>query len=229
MMYTERATYCSAISGQSPNRLSVVHEGPKVVNTFLQSLLASVIRSRSAQRGFLRIPIAVVFAFFHLALVATAEESFSANGSTVVFTSPDRAQWDLVQNGLDEKSNKYLLMFKHKPIKDAEGRDIEPVIALISESVPDSLDVIMYSIQKRTQVPFEVKKLITWQDGSFAYRNSVGYEGEYKKGAVLHKVFIGHLRHKGAGVQIICDSTDGAHDKVEADMRNFLRSISFKE
>jgi hypothetical protein len=173
--------------------------------------------------------IAVLLAFFLLGYGAEAQESFTAHGSTVNYAQPDPAKWKPVHNGTDAKSNKYLFMFQHTPIKDAEGHDIEPVIALISESVPDSSDVIMYSIAKRAQVPFEVKKLITWQDGSFTYRNSVGFEGEYKKGAVLHKVLIGHLRHKESGVQIICDSTDGVYDKVETDMRDFLRSITFKE
>jgi hypothetical protein len=31
------------------------------------------------------------------------------------------------------------------------------------------------------------------------------------------------------GVQVICDSTDGVYEKVEADMLGLLRSITFKE
>jgi hypothetical protein len=172
--------------------------------------------------------VAVVFAFFCLACVAQAQDSFTAHGSTVIYIRPDPARWNVVHNGVDAKSKAFLLMFKHTPIKDPQGRDIEPVIAAICEPVADSSDVIMYSIRKRAQVPFDVKKLLTPQNGDFTHRNSVGYDGEYNRG-VLHKVIIGHLRHQGVGVQVICDSTDGVYDKVEADMRGFLRSITFKE
>ena len=123
----------------------------------------------------------------------------------------------------------YLVMFEHTPIKDAEGRDIKPVIGVICESVPNSLDVIRYSVSKRASTPFKVNKMMTPQDGSFTHRNSVGYEGEYQRGSVLHKVLVGHLRHAAVGLQVICDSTDGVYDKVEADMRSFLRSLTFKE
>jgi hypothetical protein len=44
----------------------------------------------------------------------------------------------------------------------------------------------------------------------------------------LHKVLIGHMRHEQVGVQIICDSSDGVYDQVEADMRSFMRSVNFK-
>ena len=88
--------------------------------------------------------------------------------------------------------------------------------------------MIQYSIWKRTQIPLAVKKVITYRDGSLNYRNSVGYEGEYVKG-VVHKVFVAHMRQKQVGLQVICDLTDGVYDKVEADMRDFLRSITFKE
>ncbi len=160
--------------------------------------------------------------------VAQAQESFTVFGSTIDYVRPDPAKWNLVSKGLDARSKGYLHMFEHIPIKDAQGRSIKPVIAIICETVPDSLDVIRYSISKRAHTPFKVTKVITFQDGSFGYRNSVGYEGEYRRG-VDHKVFVGHMRHGKVGLQVICDSTDGVYSHVESDMRSFLRSIKFKE
>jgi hypothetical protein len=171
--------------------------------------------------------IAVVFVFFQLVLLAGAEESFTAHGSTVLYAPPDSANWFVVKNGIDERSQKYLLMFQRKPIEDAHGRRVHPVIAIICEPVDKSSDVIKYSIAVRAQVPFNVKKVMSHQEGDFNYQNAIGYEGEYEK-EVLHKVLIGHMRHKKAGVQIICDSSDGLYEKVEADMRSFLRSVTFK-
>jgi hypothetical protein len=166
---------------------------------------------------------------FSLVCVAQAEESFTAFSSTVTYACPDSTKWNLVINEMQGKSKAYLVMFERKPIKDAKGRNVKPVIAIICESVPESMDVIRYSIWKRGQMPFKVNKLITHQDGGFTYRNSVGFEGEYTKGTVLHKIFIGHLRHGKVGIQAICDSTDGVYDAVEDDMRSFLRSINFGE
>jgi hypothetical protein len=181
------------------------------------------------KRPFMKTFAAVILALLLPALFVHAEESFTANGSTVVYAKPDASKWNLVRNEIDPAANKYVLMFKHTPIKDAQGRDIEPAMAIVSEPVTDGSDVVAYSALKRTTTPFTVKKLLTPQDGSLTYKNGVGYEGEYTRGDVLHKVFIAHMRHKDAGIQMICDSTDGVYSHVEQDMRDFLRSITFKE
>ncbi|MGO9122696.1 MAG: hypothetical protein ACLQPD_34400 [Desulfomonilaceae bacterium] len=165
--------------------------------------------------------------FFSLVILAEAQESFTAHGSTALYSPPDSSNWFIVKNGIDERSQKYLLMFQRKPIEDAQGRRVHPVIAIICEPIKEPLDVIKYSIAARVQVPFNVKKVLSHQEGDFSYSNVIGYEGEYEK-EVLHKVLIGHLRHEQVGVQIICDSSDGVYDRVEADMRSFMRSVKFK-
>ncbi len=170
---------------------------------------------------------ALAFLFFQFVSVAEAQESFTAHGSTVLCTPPDSSNWFVVKNGIDERSQKYLLMFQRKPIEDAQGRRVHPVIAIICEPIKEPVDVIKYSIAARVQVPFNVKKVLSHQGGDFSYTNVIGYEGEYEK-EVLHKVLIGHMRHQQVGVQIICDSSDGVYDQVEADMRSFMRSVNFK-
>jgi hypothetical protein len=172
--------------------------------------------------------LALAFALFHAVCVTEAQESFVAHGSTVVYAPPDPAIWNTVNNGIDEGSKAFLLMFKRAPVEDPQGRKIEPVIALICESMKEPLDVIKYSILKRVSSPFDVKKMLSFQGGDFTYPNSIGYEGQYDIG-VLHKLIIGHMRHKEVGVQVICDSTDGVYDKVESDMKSFLRSVTFKD
>ncbi len=172
--------------------------------------------------------VAFTLILFSFVSYAHALESFTAFGSTIDYARPDPAKWNLVRNGIDEKSKKYLVMFDHTPIKDPQGRSIKPVIAIVCEEVPDSVDVIRYSIAKRAHTPFKVNKMMSHHDGSFQYRNAVGYEGEYTR-KVKHKVFVAHMRHGSTGLQVICDSTAGVYDKVEADMRSFLRSITFKE
>ncbi len=181
-----------------------------------------------SKRRFMKTAMAVALTLLSFAFVAHAEESFTANGSTVVYEKPDSSRWNLVKSENDPQSSKYLLMFKHTPIKDSEGRDIEPVMAIKSEPVRDSSDVAAYSAYKRAQMPFTVKKTLTANDGSFTYPNSVGYEGEYDQG-VIHRVLVAHMRHKDAGIQVTCDSTEGVYAQVEPDMRSFMRSITFKE
>ena len=171
---------------------------------------------------------AVIGTFLLFVCAAHAEESFTAFGSTVSYARPDPAQWKLVRNGMVKNSKAYLLMYERNPIKDSEGRNVRPVIAIVCEMVPDTLDVIRYSISKRGQTPFKVNELLTPQDGSFSYGNSVGFEGGYKK-IVEHKILVGHMRHGKVGLQVICDSSEEVFNQVEEDMRNFLRSITFKD
>ncbi|MBM3301833.1 MAG: hypothetical protein FJY85_18015, partial [Deltaproteobacteria bacterium] len=134
-------------------------------------------------RRFLTVGVAAALSVFHIVLPAEAQESFTAHGSTILYNRPDVAQWKVVHDGIDARSKAYLLMFKHVPIKDAEGRYIEPVMALICESVPGSPDLIQYSIAKRVSTPFQVNELLTPQKGYFTHRNSVGYKGEYQMGS----------------------------------------------
>jgi hypothetical protein len=172
--------------------------------------------------------ISLVFLFFSFVCAGNAQKSFTAFGSTVNYALPNPDQWMLVKNGMHKGSKKYLLMFEHKPIKDAKGRTIKPVMAVICEPVPESMDAIKYSIWKRGQTPFSVNKMLSFQDGDFTHRNAIGYDGEYEK-IVKHRVLVAHMRDKAVGLQVICDSTDGVYDKVEEEMRSFLKSITFKD
>jgi hypothetical protein len=71
--------------------------------------------------------------------------------------------------------------------------------------------------------------MMTPQEGDFTHANSVGFEGEYTKGETRHLIFVAHMRHAKAGVQIICDTTEGVYDKVEPDMRKFIRSVKITD
>ncbi len=155
-----------------------------------------------------------------------------AYGSKIYFAPPDTSRWDLFENSMDSTTHKYVLMFKSAPITDDLGRPIQPVLSIVVESVKDSSDVTHYSIWKRTQVPFNVTKVMacdTINFSWFACPNVIGYEGDYKRSGVLHKVFVVHMRKAAVGVQIICDSTDGVFRKVESDMREFIRSVGIDQ
>ncbi len=152
-----------------------------------------------------------------------------AFGSKVYFEPPDTSRWDLEQNVMDTLHVKYVLKFKHRPILDTEGREVEPVVAIIAESVKDSSDVIVYSAWKRIQTPFEVKKVLAYDSTLFTHRNVIGYEGQYEREGVVHMVLVVHMREHLVGVQVICDSSDEIFPQVEKDMRRFIRSIGIDQ
>ena len=145
-------------------------------------------------------------------------------GSRIYFEPPDSSRWGLSDNS-SKSPTMHLLQFVHFPIADSAGNEIRPVIAVLAEKVPDSVDVVAYSIAKRLDVPFSVVKVLTFEDSCFAFRNVVGYEGTYESHGVLHRLFIVHMRHAKVGLQLICDSTDGVYTKVEQDMRRFIKSV----
>lgn len=152
----------------------------------------------------------------------------SALGSKVYFAPPDTTLWGLEKNEMSE-TGKYIVEFVHVPVQDSIGREIQPVVAFIIESVEDSCDVIVYSIRKRSQTPFKVEKVLSYEDGHFSYPNAIGYEGSYTKGEITHRVIIAHMRQGSIGLQVICDSTEGIYHQVESDMRTFIYSIGIDQ
>jgi hypothetical protein len=153
-------------------------------------------------------------------------------GSKIYFAPPDTSRWELFQNSMDSISHKYVLMFKSVPITDNLGRQIESVISILVEHVKDSSNIVNYSLWKRTQVPFEVKKVLTCDTINFSWfacPNVIGYEGSYTKVDIVHRLFVVHMRRAVVGVQIICDSTDGVYEKVESAMRDFIRSVGIDQ
>jgi hypothetical protein len=166
----------------------------------------------------------IIFLVFCNCCLAQDLAYVSAYGSKIYFEPPDTNKWQLEKNEMNERGV-YVLTFKHLPMLDSLGREIQPIMSVIIERVQDSSDVILFSIYKRQQVPFHVRKVLTYEDGHFEYRNVVGYEGDYNREEVLHRVFVVHMRGASIGLQSICDATDGVYTQVESDMRRFIKNI----
>ena len=169
-----------------------------------------------------------LFLFCYSASFAQELAYISAFGSKIYFEPPDTSAWYSDQNGLTT-SGSYHLMVKHTPLKDSLGRNVEPIMSIIVQHVLDSSDVIMYSIEKRGQVPFQVVKVLAYDSAYYSYRNVIGYEGTYTREGILHKIFVIHMRGASVGLQIICDSTDQVYAQVEADFRRFIKSIGIDQ
>lgn len=173
--------------------------------------------------------LAVVLAA--LASVASVQEAvyISAFQTNVYFDVPDTTRWSVERDELDTTIQKRFLMFTHTPIKDKKGRMVSPVIAIIIEPVPDPSDLVMYSVAKRSAVPYKVTKVFTSETHTFSYKNSVGYEATYTSEGVPHSIYVGHMIYKNLGIEIICDSTKELLPKVKEDFLAFLRSVVFNE
>lgn len=122
-----------------------------------------------------------------------------------------------------------LYLFEHSAIKDKLGRDIFPTIGIVFEEVPASTtDVIMYSVNKRMNQPFNVDKVLSHEDGSMIYKNAIGYVGNYVSQGVTHKLWIAHMLYKNTGVQIVADGTSDVFDAIQPDVAAFFKSMDFE-
>lgn len=147
-------------------------------------------------------------------------------GAKIYFEPPDSSVWVLDGNGITRYGT-YLLMFKHTPIKDSLGRDIQPVISLIIETAKDSTDLNTFVHEKMadSQWQFRFQDTLTYSGGYFAQRNAIGYLIQYSRENVIHTVYFCCIRNGNIGVTIICDSTDQIFGKVRLDMLRFLKSV----
>lgn len=124
-----------------------------------------------------------------------------------------------------EKNDLVVYMFKREPIEDKEQRQIIPNIAVIVEDVDENLDVIRYSVIKRSQTPFDVDEVITPQSGKILFTNAIGYRGHYKKNELHHTIYIVHAINDGKGIHVIMDVTTNILDKVDVEFLSAIKSI----
>lgn len=147
----------------------------------------------------------------------------------IVFDEPDSKVWKVAEEQYDSDRKRGLIMFNRSPIKNPQGVLVAPVIAVVYEAISNDMDLVRYSVQVRTRVPFEVDKMFLPKDGGFTYANSLGYEGHLDQEGVKHTLLIAHMVYKNVGVQIVGDSTTDIFPQVESDMRQFMKSIQFKD
>lgn len=143
----------------------------------------------------------------------------------IQFDLPNK-QWALKDK--QENNNMLVLFYKRQPITDKSGRQIIPNIAFIVETVPDTTDLVVWSMQKRSLKPFEVKEVITCNSkpAKLKHKYAIGYKGNYTdKGGIEHTIYVVHLIHKGKGVQIFLDITAELFPKYESEFLKTIGSI----
>ena len=147
---------------------------------------------------------------------------------TVRFNLPDVREWNLIVDASPEPGNKGVLMFKHKPI-DIECSDckVEPVIAVLYEPIPDSLDAVAYSVNCLGTKPYQLDyTLLGGYPEHSGDKYSVVFDAQYVRDEVEHTVILTYITNHNFGIEIICDSTTEAFPTVEEEMRTFVKHFS---
>lgn len=147
---------------------------------------------------------------------------------TVNFNLPDVREWNLVMDVPQELGNKGVLMFKHKPI-DVKCSDctVEPIIAVLYESVSDSIDAVEYSVNNLGTKPYQLDyTLLGGYPEHSGDKQSVVFDAKYVRDEVEHAVILTYITNNNFGIEIICDRTTEAFPIVEEQMRTFVKNFS---
>lgn len=113
--------------------------------------------------------------------------------------------------------------YKREPIMDSAGRWIDPHISFLIEPVGPDADVVMYSFQKRSAVPFDVVSMFSHEDGTILFKNGIGYRGKYMDRGLEHRIYVVHGIHNEMGITLIMDTTEEIADIVAPE---FLQSLA---
>lgn len=135
-------------------------------------------------------------------------------------------KWKLEIND-KTKSGGILYMYTRTPIINKQNQEIQPVIAFIIEDLPnDSIDLVTYSILKRSDTPLEVKEIFTWEKNKLVFKNAIGYKSIYNdKNNTEHTTYVIHLINDHKGVQVIMDITSDLFNEYEEEFLKTLKSI----
>ncbi len=114
--------------------------------------------------------------------------------------------WKFIERQTHE--NTIVYTYKRDFIIDSEGREINPQISFLIEPVDSALDVVNYSIYKRSQVPFDVVSMFSHEDGTMKFKYGVGYQGKYTDRGLEHRIYVVHGIYNMMGITLIMDTTE---------------------
>jgi hypothetical protein len=115
--------------------------------------------------------------------------------------------------------------FKREGILNPNNIKVFPNVAIITEQLKDSVDVIQYSIFRKK---FNIDDFISPSDSIFSI-NAAGFRGNYNEirngNKIFHKVIVLFQTKKKLGIEIIFDTTEDTYPKVEKEFLKILKSI----
>lgn len=166
--------------------------------------------------------------FFVSSGLALAQTSIDAFGSRIIFENPDENVWTLVKEAEPGEGKKGVRVFKRAKIMGDNGVSAEPVISLIFEKVPKSMNAAAYSMKGLEDIEKSLK--ITWNllggypDFS-SDKHSVVYKARYTKSGIPHKAYICYILYNSTGVVIIADTSEDVLKQVNEEMIAFIKSV----
>lgn len=166
--------------------------------------------------------------FFLSSGFAWAQTSIDAFGTKIIFTKPDEKGWTLVKETEPGEGTKGVRVFKHEKIMGKKGVPSEPVISLVFEEVPKSMNAAAYAMKGIDDIEKSLK--ITWEllGGYPDYssdQHSIVYKAKYTKSGIPHRVYLCYILYNNTGVVILADSADDVFKQVDADMSAFIKSV----
>lgn len=153
----------------------------------------------------------------------------TAQNKALTYDVPEaKIKFDLPNESwkLNQKEEGKFHLFKREPIEDDAGLKIIPNLAIVIEDVEPGLDVVTYSVLKRTKVSFEVVEVFTHEKGTIDFINAIGYRGKYKdQGGLDHSIIMLYAINEGKGIQFIFDTTTSIEETMRAEFDHVLKSI----
>lgn len=165
---------------------------------------------------------AILFVIIFLVNIITAFGQELIKEANVSIQLPNN-KWELKDK--QERNGMFIYSFKREALKDTLGRDIIPNISVIVEDINKNLDVVTYSIMKRSQVSFQVDDMFIHEDGILDFKNAIGFKGRYTDRFGEHTVYVIHAINKKKGLQIFCDVLTGLFDQLDPEFKIALKSL----
>lgn len=136
---------------------------------------------------------------------------------------------DLPNNkwSLDERkevNGLIIYIFSRESMRDSLNHEIIPTISVVVENLPEEIDVINYSIVKRSNMPFKVEEVFNKGD-KMDLENAVGYRGTYLDNQKEHTIYIVHTINEKKGIQFIFDCTTSIFNQINNEFLKTLKSI----
>tara|TARA_B100000809_G_C14872649_1_gene436127 strand:+ start:70 stop:603 length:534 start_codon:yes stop_codon:yes gene_type:complete len=166
--------------------------------------------------------------FFLILLTKTGFSQFKLNEwvDEIKYTIPDTNDWVQVSKYPAIPLMNGEVQFIHTPILDPLQRPVEPIIALLYQERPDSIDLIMYSANAIGSKPYRLNytPFPGYPDYSIE-KSSIFFKGNYYRSGIKHTIIIGYIIHNDLLIELICDSTDLVYKEVESDFLKFIKSV----
>jgi hypothetical protein len=120
--------------------------------------------------------------------------------------------------------------FARDLVHDDAGNAVQPFCGITSEELPSGTnEIVLYSAQWRTRMPFQVDEVFSHEDGTVQLKNVIGYRGRTSHGGDEHTLLVLHGLFQRRGFVVVCDATTAVFPRVRGEMESFLRSLQHAE